>query len=91
MKSPLELKHPDLHELIMRANESADRAQEAETEYEKNMRDAMKTLRERLGLSADIFGGLCGVSGPYISMLESGQRPWNSKLMTKMNHKLALL
>jgi transcriptional regulator with XRE-family HTH domain len=55
------------------------------------MRNAMKTLRERLGLSADIFGGLCGVSGPYIYMLESGQRPWNSKLMTKMNHKLALL
>jgi hypothetical protein len=91
MKSPLELKHPDLHELIMRANEFADKAQAAETEYEQNMREAMKVLRERLGVSADIFGGLCGVSGPYISMLESGQRPWNSKLMTKMNHKLALL
>lgn len=91
MKSPLEQKHPDLHALIIKANESADKAQEAEAEYEKNMREAMKALRERLGVSTDIFGGLCGVSGAYISMLETGQRPWNSKLMEKMNHKLALL
>ncbi len=91
MKSPLELKYPDLYDLIMKANESADKAQAAETEYEQNMRDAMKMLRERLGVSADLFGGMCGVTGPYISMLESGQRPWNSKLMTKMNEKLSLL
>lgn len=91
MKSPLELKYPDLYNLIMAANASADRAQAAEEEYEQNMREAMKMLRERLGVSADLFGGMCGVSGPYISMLESGQRPWNSKLMTKMNEKLALL
>lgn len=91
MKTLLEIKHPDLYELVICANEQADKAHAAEVEYREIMRKAMKTLRERLGVSADVFGGMCGVSGQYIFMLENGRRPWNRKIMNKMSQKLELL
>ncbi len=38
-----------------------------------------RKIRKRRGLSLDVAGGLAGISGPYLSMLERGQRGFNRR------------
>jgi transcriptional regulator with XRE-family HTH domain len=38
-----------------------------------------RTIRRRRGLSLEVVGGLAGISGPYLSMLERGQRGFNRR------------
>ncbi|MBV9144263.1 MAG: helix-turn-helix transcriptional regulator [Pseudonocardiales bacterium] len=38
-----------------------------------------RMIRDRRGLSLDVVGGLAGISGPYLSMLERGLRGFNRR------------
>ena len=38
-----------------------------------------RTIRRRRGLSLDVVAGLAGISKPYLSVLERGQRGFNRR------------
>lgn len=58
-------------------------------EFRASIKEAMKTIRLELGMSADQFASVLGVSSAYVYMLESGERNWNNKLVDKVFAKLA--
>jgi transcriptional regulator with XRE-family HTH domain len=39
----------------------------------------VRMIRRRRGLSLDVVGGLAGITGPYLSMLERGLRGFNRR------------
>lgn len=39
----------------------------------------VRTIRRRRGLSLDVTAGLAGISKPYLSMLERGERRWDRR------------
>lgn len=51
-------------------------------------RMAMKTIRGRMGLSANNFGKLCGVTPQYIFALEAGRAKWNDRMILKLEQSL---
>ena len=88
--SPLQKAHPDLYEAIMAAHKSADDANAAEKEYYEKMRVALKMLRERLGATAKMFGGLAGIKEAQVYAFESGRRRWSKRALTRLNENFAM-
>jgi transcriptional regulator with XRE-family HTH domain len=46
---------------------------------ELSIGERVRKIRSRRGLSLEVVGGLAGISGPYLSMLERGPRGFNRR------------
>jgi DNA-binding XRE family transcriptional regulator len=73
---------------IKEAWELRDKADDFNRGSQENLRQAMKRLRARMGLSANSFGKLCGVTPQYIFALEAGRAKWNDRMILKLEESL---
>lgn len=65
-----------------------DEADELNRKSQEALRQAMKEVRSRVGLSANSFGKLCGVTPQYIFALEAGRAKWNDRMIIKLEENL---
>ena len=65
-----------------------DEADELNRKSQEALRQAMKEIRSRMGLSASSFGKLCGVTPQYIFALEAGRAKWNDRMILKLEENL---
>lgn len=54
-----------------------DKAAGSVEEARTTMREAMMQTREHLGLSAEKFGKLCGITPQYVFRIEAGGAHWS--------------
>lgn len=81
---PLKQIHPDLYEALVESDKAADNAEEAERAYYEKMRVALKMTRERLGVTAKMFGGLAGIKEAQVYACETGRRRWSKKALIRL-------
>lgn len=65
-----------------------DEADELNYQSQQTLRQAMKEMRGSMGLSANSFGKLCGVTPQYIFALEAGRAKWNDRMILKLEESL---
>lgn len=87
---PLKSIHPDLYEAIVEAHKSADHANDAEKDYYEKMRVSLKMIRERLGVTAKMFGGIAGIKEAQVYAFESGRRRWSKSALKRLNENFKL-
>lgn len=87
---PLKQIHPDLYEALVESDKAADNAEEAEKAYHEKMRIALKMTRDRLGVTAKVFGVLAGIKEAQVYACEAGRRRWSKKALVRLKENFQM-
>lgn len=71
------------------AQQDLDKARATINDCNNRRREAMKSIRSQMGLSAESFGKRVGFTAPYIFMIESGKYQWSDAAIQRLNDSLA--
>lgn len=75
-------------ENLRQAQEKSEQATNMRIESRQMLYEAMKKARGELGLSAEKFGIMCGVTPQYVFRIESGKAHWSEKSISQFINAL---
>ena len=79
---------PNIFQFIEDAKSRMDVASFEVSRGQSDLSEHMKTLRHYLGLSAQKFGAMCGITQQYVFALEGKRATWKPRMISRLNEAL---
>ena len=79
---------PNIFQFIEDAKSRMDVASFEVSRGQSDLSEHMKTLRHYLGLSAQKFGAMCGITQQYVFALEGKRATWKPRMIICLNEAL---